>query len=469
MRLLRVLSWIGVLGVGFLSGYLLKGRFQTAPAKVEERKVLYWVDPMHPAYKSDRPGIAPDCGMKLEPVYAEPQPAPEQPKGRILYWRDPQDPQYRADKPGLNPETGNELEPVYETGGDILPPGTVHVPADKQQLIGVRYGVAELTSGLRRFRALGRVNYDESRLVKVHSKVEGWVEEVFADFTGKGVAKGEPLLTLYSPQILASQRDLLLAARAHQLLKGSPLEVVQEQSGHLLAAARRRLELWDLSPAEIDEVLRTQQPLRTVTLYAPASGVILKREAFPSRYVTPETELYTLADLGRVWIVADVFEPDAAFIRVGQTARVRMAHLPGPSFAARVSYIQPELDPETRTLRVRLEAENPGGRLKPEMFADVDFEVRRPPQLTVPAEAVLDTGERKTVFVARGEGYFEPRAVETGERLGERVVIVNGLKPGERVVTSGTFLLDSESQLRPASPGGAASTGSGPAGVHQHD
>lgn len=471
MKPARVLGFTATLVLGFVGGYLLRDRLRSAPSAIDKggRKILYWVDPMHPAYKSDKPGIAPDCGMKLEPVYAEEGPgaAPE-PKGRILYWRDPQQPEYRSDKPGLNPETGNELEPVYEQAGP--PPGTIHISPEKQQLIGVRYGTAEITSARRIIRALGKVSYDETRLVKVHTRVEGWIEKVFVDFTGKAVAQGDPLLTLYSPEMLATQRELLLAARARGLSGAGVLQRDLDPGRSLLEAARRRLGLWGLSDGQIEQVLRTGEPIRAVTLYAPATGYVLQRKAFPSQRVTPEMELYSLADLSRVWILAEVFESEAALVRLGQPARIRLTHLPGPRFQARVSYIQPELDPLSRTLKVRLEAENPGLLLKPEMFVDVEMESVLPAMLTAPAEAVLDTGERKMVFVDRGQGYFEPRAVETGARAGDRIVILRGLKPGERVVTSGNFLIDSESQLKAAVAAMTAEPArTAPAGTHQHD
>ncbi len=457
---------IVALGGGLATGYLLRGRREQAPTTdAGGRRILYWVDPMHPAYKSDRPGVAPDCGMKLEPVYADEAAAPAQPKGRILYWRDPQQPDYRSDKPGLNPETGNELEPVYEGP----PPGAVHISPEKQQLIGVRYGTAEVIAAVKQVRAFGRVSYDETRLVKVHAKVDGWIEQVFVDFTGKWVEKGDPLLTLYSPEMLASQQELLLAARARERMRAGPLARAADYSESLLEAARRRLQLWDLSEAQIEEVLRTQRPIRNITLYAPAAGYVLQRNAFPSQRVTPETDLYTLADLRRVWILAEVFEAEAGLVRLGQWAEVSLTHLPGRSFRARVSYIQPELDPATRTLKVRLEADNPELLLKPEMFVDVNLRIPLPPQLTVPEEAVLDTGERQTVFVDRGDGYLEPRAVQIGERVGERVVVLKGLKPGERVVISGNFLIDSESQLKAAMAGMAQGTSSGAHAGHQHD
>ncbi len=472
MKTLKTLIAILAVAAAFAGGYYYRGR-GAGPAAQQQggRKILYWVDPMHPAYKSDKPGIAPDCGMKLEPVYADgggPGADGSQPRGKLLYYKDPQNPDYHSEKPGLNPETGNELVPVYANDASSMAPGTVQISPEKQQLIGVQYGTAEITGGARSIRAEAKIAYDETRVAHVHTKVEGWIDKVFVDFTGQPVKKGQPLLTIYSPDMLASQRELLLAAKARDIMKSSPTAGALSNSDSLLDATRRRLELWDLSDAQIDQVLRTGEPIKNVTLYSPIEGYVLDRKAFANQKVMPDTDLYTVADLSTVWIMADVFEPDAPFIHVGQQARVSLASYPGKTLAARVSYIQPQVDPTTRTLKVRLEVANPGMLLKPDMFATVEFRVATPAAVTVPTSAVLDTGERKTVFVDRGNGYFEPRQVETGDTAGDRVAILKGLKPGERVVTSGNFLIDSESQLKAAASGmGAPSATPSPHAGHE--
>lgn len=381
-------------------------------APVHDRRILYYVDPMHPAYKSDKPGIAPDCGMKLEPVYAD--------------------------------------DAAVASAGDT---GKLNVTSEQQRLIGIQYGQAELTTSSNTIRAVGKVAIDETRLVRVHPKVEGWIEQVFVDFTGAQVEKGQKLLTIYSPEMLAAEQDYLLALQARKILRTSPLAEAAQNSDSLLEASRTRLELWDLSPAQIDEVEKTGKPVRDTTLYAPASGFVTARNAFASQKVTPDTQLYEIGDLSRVWVIADVFETDAANVRIGQSAVIRLPYQSGRKLTARVTYIQPEVDPATRTMKARLEAPNPGLQLKPDMFVDVEFAVASERKLTVPAEAVLDGGSRKTVFVDRGQGHLEPREVQTGERVGDRVEILSGLKPGERIVTSGNFLIDSESQLKQALDG----------------
>lgn len=428
MKAIRIIGLLAAIAAAFAGGYVykaIKGRTPTSADK-GGRKILYWVDPMHPAYKSDKPGIAPDCGMKLEPVYAD---------GGVA----------------SAPAAGQE--PVHADDTSAMEAGTVRITPEKQQLIGVKYELVETGGGSRTIRAVGTVAIDETRIGHVHTKVEGWIDKVFVDFTGKLVQKGQPLLTIYSPDMLASQRELLLAAKAKTIMRDSALPSGFDQSESLLQATRRRLELWDLSEAQIDQVLKTGEPIKNITVYSPMTGYISDRKAFPQVKVMPDTDLYTIVDLSHVWIMADVFEYEAPNIHVGETAGVSLQALPGKTFSARIDYLQPEVDPMTRTLKVRLNMNNPGLMLKPDMYADVEFHVNIPSALTVPADAVLNAGERKTVFIDRGNGFFEPRQVKTGEREGDRIQILSGLSGGERIVTSGNFLIDSESQMKAAASG----------------
>jgi membrane fusion protein, copper/silver efflux system len=426
MKAILILIGAAVLAAaGFVGGIAYREHAsetaKSGAAHEVHRRILYYVDPMHPAYKSDKPGVAPDCGMTLDPVYED------------------------------------------AAAPDSAHAGHLNISAEKQQLIGVEYGEAEMAASSSSFRAVGKVALDETRVVRVHPKIEGWIEQVFLDFMGAPVQKGQPLLTIYSPEMLSAEQDYLLAIKARTLLKSSPLPEAATNSESLIDASRTRLELWDLNSTQIDEIEKTGKTQRTITLYAPASGFVSARNAFPSQKVGPDTELYAISDLSRVWVMADVFESDAVNVRLGQSAVIQMPYQNGRAFAARVSFIQPQVDPATRTLKVRLDAPNPGSQLKPDMFVDVQFQVASQRKLTVPAEAVLDAGSRKTVFIDRGNGYLEPRQVETGERMGDRIEILKGLKPGERIVISGNFLIDSESQLK------SALKGAGESGGHQHD
>lgn len=457
MKFLRYLLLVVVVAGAFGGGYLFRARGGQPPETPGARRVLYYVDPMHPAYRSDQPGIAPDCGMTLEPVYADEGGTPAPTAGKILYYRDPHQPKYTADKPGLNPETGNTLEPVYaETAA--RPASAIRVPVERQQLAGVRFATAEWTDAPRSVRTVGTVAYDETRLARVHPRIDGWVEKVFVNFTGDFVKAGQPLLTIYSPELLASQQELLLARRARDLMKNNPMASASDGGSALFDAARRRLELWDLSPDQIARILETGEPIRSVTLHSPATGFVVNREVFPNQRVTPESELYTIVDLSRVWIMADVFESDIPLMRPGTPARVTFTS-GAEALDARVSYVQPQVDAVTRTLKVRLEAANPGTRLKPDMFVNVELDMPGARVLTVPSGAVLDTGARQTVFIDLGDGYIEPRLITAGGRVGDRVVVTSGLSGGERVVASGTFLIDSESQLKSAAAGMGAPQG----------
>jgi RND family efflux transporter MFP subunit len=454
MKLLKTLGVLVLLAGTFASGYVVRATRHSAAA-TSGRRILYYVDPMHPAYKSDKPGVAPDCGMTLEPVYADNSNAPTGTSGQnVLYYRDPQQPGYQADKPGLNPETGNTLEPVYSTEASLTaPPGAIKISPERQQVIGVKFATVESGGATRAIRTVGKVMADETRIGHVHTRIDGWIEKVFVDFTGDVVKNGEPMLTIYSPEMLASQQELLLAVRARDLMKSNPLASAAEHGESLFEAAKRRLELWDLSEDQIQQVLRTGQPIRSITVHAPMAGFVTERKAFPNQKVTPDSDLYTITDLSHVWIMADVFESDIMAIKAGDRAYVHFANGSAPPLAAKVNYIQPQVDPMTRTLQVRLDATNPGLRMKPDMFVNVEFGVATTPQLTVPTDAVLDTGDRQTVFVDLGSGYLEPRQVVVGERFGDRVAVTRGLSAGERVVSSGTFLIDSESQLKAAASG----------------
>ena len=437
MKLVKILALLTLLAATFAGGYIVRASKRGTPA-APARRVLYYVDMMNPAYTSDKPGVAPD-GMALEPVYAEAgssEPSALGPQPSVL----------RHDS------------------------AAIRISPEHQQLIGVKFATVELAGDTRSIRAVGKVTYDETRVAHVHTRIDGWIERVYVDFTGDIVKQGEPLLTIYSPEMLASQQELLLAVRARDLMRGNPLASAAEHGESLFQAAKRRLELWQLSEDQIQQVLTTGEPIHSITLRAPTSGFVTERKAFPNQRVTPDSDLYTITDLSRIWIMADVFESDITSIRVGDAAHVMFPNGGAPSIAAKVTYIQPQVDPMTRTLKVRLDANNPGLRMKPDMFVNVEFGVVSAKQLLVPAEAVLDTGDRQTVFVALGDGYLEPRQVVVGGRFGDRVAIARGLSAGERVVSSGTFLVDSESQLKAAASGmGAPEPKATTPGVHRHD
>jgi Cu(I)/Ag(I) efflux system membrane fusion protein len=300
---------------------------------------------------------------------------------------------------------------------------------------------------------VAQVQVDETKIARIHVKTAGWVERVNADFIGKLVRKGEPLFSLYSPDLVATQQEYLIARRAEKDLSSSPFPEVSKGSETLLQAARERLRLWDISEEQIKRLEESGQATRTMTIYSPASGFVVKREVYERTYVTPETELYEIANFSTVWVNAEIYEYEVPYVKLGQPATMQLSYFPGKTYAGKIVYIYPTVDPVTRTVKVRLAFSNRNFELKPDMFAEVQLNLAYGTQTVVPQEAVLDSGTEQVVFVALADGYFEPRKVRIGPRLGEQIVILSGLKPGETIVTSGNFLIDSESRLKSAMGG----------------
>lgn len=377
-------------------------------AASRERQPLYWVDPMHPKYKSDKPGTAPDCGMDLVPVYEN-----------------------QSTDPGA--------------GQDRL-----KIPTGKQQLMGIRHATVIQASMTKTLRATGRIAYDETRIARVHPKIEGWIEKVYVDFTGKLIKKDEPLVDIYSPELVSTQQEFLLAAKARDHLASNSFKEISSAALSLYESSRKRLLLWDVDEQTIDQIEKTGKPTKAVPLYAPVGGFILERKAFEGQRITPETELYVVADLSSVWVIADVYEYEIQQIRLGQQARIELSYIPAKTFHGIVDYIYPQLEPSTRTLKVRIQVPNLDYALKLDMYAGVTFQIPYGNQTMVPTEAVLDSGAEQVVFVAHENGFFEPRNVKVGAEADGHSIVLEGLKPGERVVTSGNFLIDSESRLKSA-------------------
>jgi Cu(I)/Ag(I) efflux system membrane fusion protein len=419
--------------------------------RAESPKVLYWYDAMNPQNHYDRAGKAPD-GMDLVPKYAEEEKSASSGR-KVLYWYAPMDPQYRRDKPGKSP-MGMDLLPKYaDEEAAELPAGAVKISPERQQMIGVRTATVERAALTRTIRTTGYLVADETKIAHVHVKVNGWIEQVYVDFVGQLVKKGQPLFTVYSPDLVATEQEYLIALRGQTYLGKAPYREISEGAQSLLAATRDRLKLWDISDDQIEKLEKTGNIERNMTFYSPVTGFVLSREAYPQSAVTPDKELYTVADLSDIWVNADVYEYEIPYVRLGQKATMRLSYDPGKTYAGRVTYIYPMVDPQTRTVKVRLEFPNPKFELKPQMFADVELEVDYGTNIQAPAEAVLDSGSRQVVFVARDDGYFEPRDIKAGPRVDGKVVVLSGLKPGEKIVTSGNFLIDSESRLNSAVAG----------------
>ena len=398
----------------FLAGVWAGHRSSGGAAAAGGKKILYWVDPMHPAYKADKAGIAPDCGMQLEPVYDD-------------------------------GSTGD---------GKVLPAGAAKVTPERRQMIGVKVGTAVQAGGTQSIRTLGRVAVDELRVYRVTAAGDGWIREVLPVTVGSLVRKDQTLASFYAREFLGAQQGYLYALGAVDRFEADGTEKPEQirQTNVNVQSARESLENLGMSARQIEEIAKSRQLAKKIYIVAPAEGFVLARNINIGQRFEKGSELYRLADLSRVWILADLFEREGQDIRPGQVAKVTLPYR-GRSFTAKVSDIPPQFDPATRTLKVRLETNNPGFVLRPEMFVDVEFSVGYSPTLTVPMDAVLDSGLRQTVYVETEAGVFEPRRVETGRSFGDSVEIVKGLMPGERIVLSGNFLIDSESRMKAAVAG----------------
>ncbi|RJQ85423.1 MAG: efflux RND transporter periplasmic adaptor subunit [Desulfobacteraceae bacterium] len=355
---------------------------------------------------------------------------------------------------------GMDVEGLQKEGKQqSLAPGSVKISPERQQLIGVRLAKVEKRPLEKVIRTVGRIEYDEKRVGTVSTKIAGWVEELMADFTGRYVAKGQPLLTIYSPDLVSTQEEYLLALRARQSWEKSPFHEISSGGDLLVDSTRRRLRFWDISEAQIGQLEKSGAIQKALTLHSPMSGIILEKMVNRGTYVDPGATLFRIADLSVVWLIADIYEYELSAIRLDQHAEITLDSFGGESFRGKAVYIYPTLDPRTRTARVRFEFPNPKGRLKPEMFANVQIKIDLGIRTAVPTSAVIETGSRKVVLVSKGEGYFEPRDIATGARAEGYYEVIEGLRPDETVVTSANFLIDSESKLKEAVGGG---------GGHQH-
>lgn len=376
-----------------------------------ESAVDYWTCPMHLFIREDESGPCPICGMDLVPVKTAPE-------GNIL-----------AD-------------------GEELPPGMITLPTEQIQLLGVRTTTVEFRSLAHEIRTVGRIVPDEDRLSHVHTKISGWVDRLAIQQTGVRVTKGQSMLTIYSPALVSAQEEYLIALRGRERLAHSTSEDAALGSQALVSAARARLKLWDVSESFIDRLERTGEVQRTVPLYAPASGVVLERHVTEGQQISEMENLYVLADLSRVWVLADIYPRDIPNVQTGQPVKLEFASVPGETFSGTVSHVYPYLDEVSRTNRVRIELANRRNLLRPGLYGDAVLQIAGDMALTIPQDAVLMTGRRNVVFVSLGGGRFAPREVEIGRQTDDLVEILSGLESGEIVVDRANFFLDAESQLR---------------------
>jgi membrane fusion protein, copper/silver efflux system len=424
------------------------GEVFAAGNEAMEEKVRYTCG-MHPFIIQDEPGLCPICGMKLTPMKAGADAAARQSAERkVKHWVSPMDPAYVREEPGTD-YMGHDLVPVYEEGAV---PGQIVIDPTTIQNIGVRTAAVERRSLERTIRTIGLVTYEEPRQYSINSKVEGWIERLHINQEGQMVEQGQPLMEIYSPELVSAQQEYLLALANSDRLAQSPFSEIAAGAGRLLDAARTRLRYWDISDRQVEDLERTGQVRKTMTLYSPYSGVVTDKLVVEGMRVRSGMELLRISDITRVWVNADIYEFELPWVKTGLTAKVELPFARQQQLEGKITYIYPYLQGETRTARARVELPNPGLELKPGMFTNVSIAAEPVSDtLAVPASAVLRSGKGQTVFVALGEGRFEPRPVTTGVSDNEGFIqVLSGVRLGERVVTSAQFLFDSESRLQEA-------------------
>lgn len=396
----------------FVAGYMANRQPAAVASAASLRQVQYYSCPMHPQYRSDHAGDCPSCGMRLVPVYA----------GGAS--------QAEAAPPGL--------------------PGLVGVTAAQQQLIGVRTDVAQRAPSSSLLRVAGRIAPDDTRVYRLTAATDGWVRELGRNPAGAFIKQNEVLASYYVRELLVAEQNYLYRFDENARLEQTPANAAPQRNSSVLnlRTALDALLALGMTDRHIQELRRTRELGTDIRVYSPVTGFVLTRDISPGQRFDKGAELFRIADISHVWVMADIFEKDREFLTPGVAATVRYR---GREFRAHLSDLPPQFDPQSRALKTRFELDNPGYFLRPDMFVDVEVHVNMPSAITVPADAVIDSGRRQTVYVDRGGGFFEPRLVKTGWRLGDRVQVTEGLEAGERIVVASNFLIDSESRMKSAS------------------
>jgi membrane fusion protein, copper/silver efflux system len=394
-------------------GYWIITRRNVTREPATSLKVQKYYCPMHPEYISDKQGDCPICNMKLVPMEEE--------------------------SPGA-------------AGSGITGYSPVKITQERLQMMGVTTEKARVISLDQSIRTVGRITADETRISHIHTKFEGYIEQIFVNYIGQQVSKGQPIFSFYAPDMVATQKEYILALQAHDQWEKSGTKA-QLPGIDLAKAARQRLALWDISPDQIARIEKDREPIRDFVVYSQVNGIVSAKTAVLGNRVMPSDTLYELTDLSSVWVLADLYEINVPFVKIGDPATITLSYDPGRIFKGRVSFINPNVDEKSRTVKVRIVLENPSGLLKPDMYAGVVFGGQLGQGVAVPDSAVMGTGEREMVFIAKGDGLFEPREVKTGVKVRGFYEIKKGVKAGEDVVTGANFLLDSESKLKAAISG----------------
>ncbi|OAQ20516.1 efflux RND transporter periplasmic adaptor subunit [Thermosulfurimonas dismutans] len=404
-------------------GLILAGTILlVSPATLAKSKI--YICPMHPSYRAEKPGKCPICGMDLVPL--------------------------KTEEPLKTPPPAHEKKNHLTPKKSALPLAPVKLSPERAQLIGVKLARVTHEKVVISLRAPARVKYDETRLFTVHTRVAGWVEEVRADYTGKFVKRGEVLFTLYAPEVLSTQEELIRGLRwlkKLQEMKASPKLISEAEN--LIQSARRRLALWNFPEEALREVEHTLKPLKAFPVVSPVSGWVVAKQVFPGKRIAPETPLYTLADVSKVFIEADFYETELPEIRPGLKVEVVFPYL-NRTFRGKIEEVYPYMEAKLRVLRARLTLDNPEGLLRPGMWAEVRTEIPLGMRMVIPDEALIYGGGHYYVFIKKGDGLFEPRMVRVGRKVGDKRIVLSGVSHGEEVVVSANFLIDAESRLKAA-------------------
>ena len=393
------------------------GEHQLVPVTGEDGEIEYWTCTMHPSVRMKEPGTCPICAMDLVPVLK------------------------RSPSALANGSTNS----AQQLAGDK---STFTVDPRRQQLINVQTTEVEVRSLEKVIRTVATLEVDETRIAYVHPKIQGWIQKVFVDFTLQHVNEGDPLFSIYSPELVLTQEEYLLALKTAENLADSPFEHVSSGARSLFEATRRRLELFDITDQQIEQLEKSGQVQKHSIVYSPASGYVVEKNAFPNMHVTPETKIYIIDDYTNIWAYVEIYENEISYVREGQRVAMSTVAYPGEVFRGDITYVYPHLNEETRTMRVRLEFPNPELKLKPGMYSNIEIQVPLGATLAVPESAVLRTGKRDLVFVDLGSGTMQLRQVQVGAQAGGYYEILKGLQTGERVVSAANFLIDAESKVQ---------------------
>ena len=418
-----------------------------------EEESQLWTCGMHPEVILEEPGQCPKCGMNLVPLKKPGMQSAESKstngERKVLYWQAPMDPTEIYDKPGKS-KMGMDLVPVYDD--QVSSGSSIRIDPVTVQNMGVRMAPVERIDFTRSIRTVGKVDYNEEEIYVVSSKINGWIENLVVNYTGQEVRKGQTLLEIYSPELVTTQQEYLLALKNRELVGDSKFASIRDGAESLVNASRQRLTYWDIPESEIKKLETSGQVHKTLALESPANGVVLHKNAEEGMHIKAGMSLYRIADLSKVWVYASIYDNEVPWIKVGQPAKMELSYAPGKTLEGRVAYIYPYLNEKARDVQVRIEFPNPDMELKPGMYANVRLQTPAIKNtLVVPTEAIIRSGRRNVVFISRDEGRFEPREVVLGEEGDNgKIRIKSGLLGNEQVVISAQFLLDSESRLQEA-------------------